>query len=218
MTHNQNATVRSSIGIFAAFMVMAALVFNLPAAHGQSSKSLVNVNTADLKTLETLPGIGATLGQRIIDSRPYHSLDDLSKVKGMSKSKISGIQNQITFDGTTSAASQSTSKSKSKSAKAKSTTTNETATTYGTTTNKHSHAMSPTGAASGKLAPGEQININTASAEELQRLPGIGATKAQSIVDYRNQHGNFQSIDDLQNVKGIKSGTFSKLKDYIKVQ
>jgi competence protein ComEA len=67
------------------------------------------------------------------------------------------------------------------------------------------------------LAAGETININTASAEELDKLPGIGPTKAQAIVDYRNQHGNFKSIEDIENVKGIKQGTFSKIKDHITV-
>jgi competence protein ComEA len=197
---------------------MAALAFNAPTALAQASKPMVNVNTADVKTLQTLPGITPTLAQKIVDGRPYNSLDDLSKVKGLGKTKLNGIKDQVTFGGAATTTTPSTTKSKSKTAKASKTATNETATASGkSTTAKSSKTMTPTGSAAGKLAPGEQININTASAEELQRLPGIGATKAQSIVDYRTQHGNFQSVEDLQNVKGIKSGTLSKLKDYIKV-
>ncbi|MBV7315949.1 helix-hairpin-helix domain-containing protein [Shewanella sp. NIFS-20-20] len=48
-----------------------------------------------------------------------------------------------------------------------------------------------------------RININSASAKELAMLKGVGASKAQAIVDYRKQHGQFTSIDDLLKVKGI---------------
>jgi competence protein ComEA len=61
------------------------------------------------------------------------------------------------------------------------------------------------------------ININTASASELDALPGIGPVIAKSIVDYRTAHGNFHSIDDIQNVPRIGPATFSKFKDKITV-
>ena len=61
------------------------------------------------------------------------------------------------------------------------------------------------------------LNINRASAEELMSLPGIGQSKAESIVRYREKHGGFHSIDELMNVEGIKEGVFHKIKDEIKV-
>ena len=70
-----------------AFLV-AALAFGTLTVQGQSKSGRVDVNSADVKTLETLPGIGSTLADRIVAGRPYHSVDDLAKVKGLSKSKI----------------------------------------------------------------------------------------------------------------------------------
>lgn len=57
------------------------------------------------------------------------------------------------------------------------------------------------------------VNINTATAEELKTLPGIGPSKAAAIVEYRQQNGQFKSVDDLKNVKGIGEGVLAKLRD-----
>ena len=59
------------------------------------------------------------------------------------------------------------------------------------------------------------LNINTASVAELQTLPNIGESIAQRIVDYRTQHGNFASVDALQNVRGIGAKTLEKLKPFV---
>ena len=61
----------------------------------------------------------------------------------------------------------------------------------------------------------ELLNINTATVEELQTLPNIGEATAQRIVDYRTQHGNFASVDALQNVKGIGVKTLEKLRPFV---
>lgn len=62
-----------------------------------------------------------------------------------------------------------------------------------------------------------KININRASKEELMSLPGVGASRADSIIEYREQIGAFQSIEDIMLVSGIKEGLFEKIKDFIKV-
>lgn len=59
------------------------------------------------------------------------------------------------------------------------------------------------------------VNVNTASSAELQRLPGVGPAIAQAIVDYRNQRGNFTSLQDLLKVKGIGPKKLEALRDAV---
>lgn len=61
------------------------------------------------------------------------------------------------------------------------------------------------------------ININTASAEELTALNGVGEAKAQAIIEYREENGYFSSIEEITNVSGIGEKTFEKNKDLITV-
>ena len=177
--------------------------------------SPVDVNSADLKTLETLPGVTPALAKKIVAGRPYNNLTDLGKVKGMSKSKLEVIQNDVTFGAPVTATKKTTKPAPTAESAATEGATPSTA--HKTEPNTVQTTPTPTGHASGKLAPGQTININHASAEELEALPGIGPAHAQAIIDYRNQNGDFKSIEDIQKVKGIKAGEFSKLKDYIKV-
>lgn len=60
-----------------------------------------------------------------------------------------------------------------------------------------------------------KININTANAEQLMELNGIGEVKANAIIQYRTDYGGFTSLEEIMNVKGIGEKTFEKIKDYI---
>lgn len=64
---------------------------------------------------------------------------------------------------------------------------------------------------------GAKVNINTATQNELDGLPGIGPALAQRIIDFREENGNFKSIEDIQNVKGIGDSKFDEIKDKIVV-
>lgn len=59
------------------------------------------------------------------------------------------------------------------------------------------------------------VNINTAGQEELQTVPGIGEVKAKAILAYREEHGEFSSVEEIQQVPGIKGKTYEKIKNYI---
>ena len=72
------------------------------------------------------------------------------------------------------------------------------------------------GPESGEDSDGK-ININSATKDELRTLSGIGEKKAQAIISYRESHGGFQSAEELMEVEGIKTGTYEKIKDRIKI-
>ena len=69
----------------------------------------------------------------------------------------------------------------------------------------------------GKAAPGQKVDLNTASASDLETLPGVGDATAQRIINWRSQHGSFSSIDELRNVGGIGQAKFAKIKDLVTV-
>jgi competence protein ComEA len=77
-------------------------------------------------------------------------------------------------------------------------------------------APSP-GAEPGAGVAGGLVDINTASAEQLDALPGVGPVLAQRIVDWRTAHGRFDSVDQLRDVDGIGAAKFAQLRDRVTV-
>ena len=64
---------------------------------------------------------------------------------------------------------------------------------------------------------GAKVNINTASAEELETLPGVGPAMAQRILEYRKANGPFKRVEELLNVKGIGEKSFQRMRDKVTV-
>lgn len=62
-----------------------------------------------------------------------------------------------------------------------------------------------------------KYNLNDVTAKELETLPGIGVSKANSIIEYRTQKGKFKSIEELKEIPGIKDGIYEKIKDYFTI-
>lgn len=62
------------------------------------------------------------------------------------------------------------------------------------------------------------VNINTAGKEELMTLPGIGEAKAEAIISYREEHGDFKDIQELTNIAGIKTSVYEKIKELVRIR
>jgi len=143
----------------------------------------VNVNTASQTQLESLPGIGPSKAQAIIEHRTnkgtFKSLQDLDAVPGIGKATLEKLSSHVVFDGeSTSVPKGTSSKSQSQSKPASSTGT---------------------------------ININTAGQAELQSLPGIGPSKAVAIIQERQDNGPFSSCGDITRVKGVGKSTAANM-------
>ena len=67
------------------------------------------------------------------------------------------------------------------------------------------------------IAPDIKIDINTASLQQLELLPGVGKELAQRILDYRTEHGKFISLKELMNVNGIGEKKFEQIEPYLKI-
>jgi competence ComEA-like helix-hairpin-helix protein len=80
-------------------------------------------------------------------------------------------------------------------------------------------AAAPPAAAATPQAPpsAEKVNINSASADQLTALPGIGPSYAQRIVEYREKNGPFKRVEDILNVRGIGEKTFEKIRERITI-
>ncbi|MBK3571831.1 ComEA family DNA-binding protein, partial [Streptomyces sp. MBT62] len=76
-------------------------------------------------------------------------------------------------------------------------------------------ATGPTGTGVA-AAPGAPVSLNTATADQLNTLPGVGPVLAQHIIDYRTQHGGFRSVDELRQVNGIGDRRFADLRDLVR--
>jgi competence protein ComEA len=199
----------AAIVIFTAICTTASIAqtSGTPTSGASKDGAQVDINTADLRTLETLPGVGPATAQKIIENRPYRSMADLGKVKGLNEAKLNDLKDRVTFGQTTMAAPAGSAPATPKQRQP----------SISTTSNRSGAEKVSPPRSSAKVTPGEKININTANVTDLDRLPGIGPAKAQAIIDYRTQNGNFKSIEDIQKVKGIKGGEFAKVKDHIKV-
>lgn len=64
----------------------------------------------------------------------------------------------------------------------------------------------------------EKIELNSATAEQLQEVPGIGPALATRIIDFREEHGPFERVEDLLNVQGIGMRTLERMRPYLEVE
>ncbi len=148
----------------------------------------VNLNSASLEELESLPGVGPATAAAIIKARPFKNINELTNVTGIGSAKLAALKPYVSVRPVrASAVGKPASGEKASSSE---------------------HL--------GKSPPNSthKIDLNTATKEELESLPDIGPVRAQAIIDARP----FSSIEDVMKVKGIKQGVFNKIKDQIRVK
>jgi len=87
----------------------------------------------------------------------------------------------------------------------------------GSSSHRSTHHRSSGRSGVSKLQPGQSVDVNTASENDLERLPGVGPSLARRIIEYRQANGPFTTPDDLQNVSGIGPSKFAKMEAFVRV-
>lgn len=159
----------------------------------------IDPNTASEEDLDRLPRVGASIARRIVEDReangPYVSVADLARVPGLGARSVERLSPHLalpparptSLSSRASGASPSSRSSPSPSARAR----------------------TPVGPTPGP--PGTPVDLNRATARELQELPGIGPALAERIVAFRTERGPFAKPEELMEVSGIGAKTYARL-------
>lgn len=211
-----NATSRGAqvaLGVFLA-IVVGLLAFRGYANHlgarptEPAKVDLIDLNTADPSELAQVPGVGPKMAEAIVDHRrlhgPFQSVDELKNVHGVGPITFEKIRNAFRVSELPQQQQQLSEAPPSPNLPP-------------APAPPHTPPSRTTHSAK-KIQPGDApINVNTASAEELQRLPGIGPVTAQAIIAERTS-SPFRSVSDLDKVKGIGPKTLEKLRPFVVVK
>jgi competence protein ComEA len=152
----------------------------------------IDPNVAGEVELDRLPGVGPALARAILRSRqiegPFHSLEEMERVPGLGSRSVRRLAPYVDLPETAGS------------------------------------SRSPGGEVGKSSQPEsrdkwkEGLDLNRASAEELEALPGIGPSRAQAVVRWRAEHGSFRNLEDLLEVPGIGPATLERLRSLVVVR
>ena len=187
----------------AALLAVVVALAAGPALAAKAKAGKVDLNSASTKELEDLPGVGAATAKKIVEGRPYASVDDLARA-GVPASTIDKIRSQVTVGrGSSSARSE-----KAAPASKNDRTDAKPATAQPAPAGKEGKS---TASKSGSASTGP-VDLNTASQKELEDLPGVGKATAKKIIDNRP----YTSVADLSKAK-ISEKTIQKISPLVTV-
>jgi len=189
-------------------------VLTVPLEPVESAQNqLININTAGLEELDLIAGVGPAIGQRIIDYRNtvglFKTIEEIKNVQGIGDITYEKMKDQIMVGDVSIEEEESLPVPTVPSEPIEPEPKEE--------EQPEPEPPAPTVPSEPAEEIPTKININTAGFEGLQEITGVGPVIAQKIINYRNESGLFQNIEDLKNVKGIGDVSFEKMRDEISI-
>jgi competence ComEA-like helix-hairpin-helix protein len=172
----------------------------------------IDADRATAAELARLPRVGMALAKRMVAYREAHGafggLAGLDGVPGVGRGLLGSLAEHLSFSGVPAPPGSAPAYRQAQAGRGDST-----------------HPMAPLSATttgllpgpSSQLGPGERLNLNSANIAALDALPGIGPARAASIVQYRAQHGPFQSVEDLGQVPGMGAAAVARVREHVAV-
>ena len=201
-----------------------AVVAAAPAAGEESSSGKINLNTASVKQLMTLPRIGKGTAEKIIRYRDEHggfkTVDELSNVSRIGTKMVDKLRPLVTVGASTVTVGASTvivGASTVTVGGASAVPTADTPAVDAPATDQPVSAEPVKPPPDAAVPAAGKLDLNTATVEQLMTLPRVGKGTAEKIIKYRDEQGGFKTVDDLANVPRMGPKTVDNLREFITV-